>query len=129
MLSVDRTVLVRLITNDDPKEGRRAAALFESGPVFVPTTVLLETAIVLQHGYRLDRATLAKSLRAVLGLPNVVTQNALEVERALALLEAGLEFPDALHIASSGAAAALRTFDAELIRRAIAAGVRNVSFA
>lgn len=129
MLSVDRTVLVRLVTNDEPKEGRRAAALFESGPVFVPVTVLLETAIVLRHGYRLDRATLARSLRAVLGLPNVVTQNALEVDRALSLLESGLEFPDALHIAASGPAAEFRSFDAELVRTAKAAGLANVALA
>jgi predicted nucleic-acid-binding protein len=127
VLSVDCTVLVRLIANDDPKEGKRAAALFATDEIFVATSVLLETALVLQHGYRLERAALTKSLRCVLGLPNVVTQNPIEINRALLMVEDGMEFSDAVHIASSSSAAGFRTFDADLIRQAKAAGVRGVS--
>ena len=127
MLSVDCTVLVRLITNDDPKQGKRAAALFSSHEIFVSTTVLLETAIVLQYGYRVERATLAKSLRAVLGLPNVVMQNAPDINRALAMFEDGMEILGALHMASSTSATGFRTFDSELIRQGQATGVPDVA--
>ena len=111
MLTVDTTVVVRLITNDSPREARRAAALFASKKIFLPETVLLETAWVLRHAYGLEPDAIATSLRRLLGLANVTVADPLQMNRALQLYEQGLDFADALQLA----------------RRARAAGVRGVS--
>ena len=51
MLAVDANVIVRLITDDDPAQARRAARLFEGNEVQVTRTVLLETVHVLNASY------------------------------------------------------------------------------
>jgi predicted nucleic-acid-binding protein len=129
MISVDCSVLVKLLTNDDAAEGKRSAALFAAREVFIATSVLLEAALVLRHAYGLDRDTVARSLRAVLGLPKVVVQNAPDVQRALGLCEQGLDFPQALHLASSPAGTEFVTFDAALVRASQAAGIFGLSTA
>ena len=57
-------------------------------------------------------------LRGVAGLPNVELEDAGAVADALAALERGLDFADALHLASSGGATRFVTFDRRLVRRA-----------
>ena len=44
LIAVDTNVLVRLLTGDDPAQAARAAALFAQEHVFIPKSVLLETA-------------------------------------------------------------------------------------
>jgi len=127
VLTVDTTVVVRLVTNDDPKQAKKAAALFSSREVCVPLTVLLETEWVLRYAYRLKPETIAKSLRGLLGLPNVSVPQPLQLQRALQLYEQGLDFADALHMTTSGETSGFKTFDESLIERAQAAGVRSVA--
>ncbi len=57
-------------------------------------------------------------LRGVAGLPNVELEDTGAVADALAALERGLDFADALHLASSGGATRFVTFDRRLVRRA-----------
>ncbi len=127
MLTVDTTVVVRLITNDSPREARRAAALFAAKKIFLPETVLLETAWVLRHAYGLEPDAIATSLRRLLGLANVTVADPLQMNRALQLYEQGLDFADALQLAAGNGATDMRTLDPQLVRRARAAGVRGVS--
>ena len=118
MVAVDTNVLVRLLTNDHAAQAARAAAVFESGPVFIPKSVLLETEWVLRYSYGLGTAAIVRALRAVLGLPNVSVEDPNAVVVALRLCEQGLEFADALHVASSASAERFVTFDARLVKRA-----------
>lgn len=118
MLAVDTNVVVRLVTQDHPAQAARAAAIFRSGPVHIAKTVLLETAWVLGYAYDLDDVAIARVLRGVAGLPNVELEDAGAVADALAALERGLDFADALHLASSGGATRFVTFDRRLVRRA-----------
>jgi predicted nucleic-acid-binding protein len=127
VLTVDTTVVVRLITNDSPREARRAATLFASKKIFLPATVLLETEWVLRYAYALDPPTIATSLRRLLGLPNVTVADPLHLNRALQLYEEGLDFADALQLAGGNGATEMRTLDPQLVKRARAAGVRGVS--
>jgi predicted nucleic-acid-binding protein len=127
MVAVDTNVLVRLLTNDHAAQAARAAAVFESGQVFIPNSVLLETEWVLRYSYGLGTAAILRALRAVLGLPNVSAEDPSAVVAALRLCEEGLDFADALHIASSAPAGKLLTFDARLVKRA--AGVSPVKVA
>ncbi len=54
----------------------------------------------------------------VVGLPQVSVEDGRAVAEALALLEAGMDFADALHVASSREASRFATFDARLKKRA-----------
>ena len=117
MVAVDTNVLIRLVSNDHPSQAARAAAVFRSGPVFVAKSVLLEAEWVLRYSYDLDTEAILRALRAVLGLANVSVEDPAAAVTALRLCEQGLEFADALHLASS-ARAGLVTFDARLVKRA-----------
>jgi len=127
VLTVDSTVVVRLVTNDDPKQAKRAAALFASRNVAIPLTVLMETEWVLRHAYKVKPLAIARSLRGLLGLPNVSVAQPLEVQRALQWYEQGLEFSAALHLATAAGTQGFKTFDERLCERAQKAGLRGVS--
>ena len=118
MIAVDTNVLVRYLVEDDPAQTDRAETVLRSGAILVPDTVLLETAWVLRTGYRFDRAAIADGITKLLGLPGVQAEDRATVGQALAWYAQGLEFADALHLASSGRAEAFATFDRALRRKA-----------
>jgi predicted nucleic-acid-binding protein len=118
MIAVDTDVLVRLLVRDDDVQAGRAAALFEQNEIFVCKTVLLETEWVLRFSYGLDGATILAALKGVVGLPRVSVEDGPAVAEALDLLESGMDFADALHLASSREAAQFVTFDRRLNKRA-----------
>jgi len=118
VVAVDTDVVVRLVTQDHPAQAARAVAIFRSGPVPIAKTVLLETARVLGYAYDLDQGAIARVLRGVAGLPSVELEDARAVADVLAAPEQGLDFADALHLASSGGATRFVTFDRKLVRRA-----------
>jgi predicted nucleic-acid-binding protein len=118
MIAVDTNVVVRLVVGDDEVQSRRAATLFEQNEVYVCKTVLLETEWVLRFSYRLDGAAVLNALKGVVGLPQVSVEDGPAVAEALELLSAGMDFADALHVASSRGAAHFATFDKRLKSRA-----------
>lgn len=117
MIAVDTNVLVRLLTNDNAAQAARAAAVFRAEPVFVPKTVLLESEWVLRYSYGLPTAAIAVAFLALLGLPTVTIEDAPAAYLAIRMLERGIDFADALHLASSAAAERFVTFDARLVKR------------
>jgi predicted nucleic-acid-binding protein len=118
LIALATNVVVRLLVDDDPGQTRRARALLAAGTVLVTPTVLLETEWVLRGAYGIDRAAVARSLRALLGLPVVALLHAQATAQALAWFEAGLDFADALHLALSEEAETFVSFDARLVKRA-----------
>ena len=101
MKAVDTNVIVRYLVADDPDQFRRANAVMGKEAVFIPTSVLLETAWVLSSRYGIDRGRIADRLRAVLGLPDVSVADPVAVDQALEWYERGLDYADALHLALS----------------------------
>lgn len=118
MIAVDTNVIVRIVTHDDPEQAQRAVALFERERIFIAKTVLLEVEWVLRFSYQLPREVIAPTLRKVLGLHNVEVENPDDVFIALNGYEQGLDFADALHLASSGSAEGFATFDQKMAKRA-----------
>lgn len=118
MIAVDTNVLVRIATNDDPAQARRALAVMRSDRVFVSRTVLLETAWVLRHAYGLDDAAIGGALSTLAGISTVDIDARSDVLRALAWHAAGMDIADALHLASSAASSAFVSFDRPLAKRA-----------
>jgi predicted nucleic acid-binding protein len=116
MLAVDTNVVVRLLVNDDQRQGATARRLFESEEIFVGVTVLLESAWVLESVYELDAADAAQALRGLLGLANVRVEDAGTVAAALEATGKGLELADALHLLRAPAGTDFATFDRSLAR-------------
>ena len=117
MVAVDTNVVVRLLTQDHPAQAARAVKIFRSSPVFIPKSVLLETEWVLRYSFELGSDAILRALRGVLGLPNVSVEDPAAVAMAITLFEQGLDFADALHVASSTPANRFVTFDARLAKR------------
>ena len=127
MVAVDTNVLVRLVVADHAAQTARAVAVFRSGPVFIAKSVLLEAEWVLRYSYKLGDEAILRSMRAVLGLENVSIEDPSAIAAALRLLEQGLDFADALHIASSAQAERFVTFDAKLVKRARRASTLEIA--
>lgn len=118
MIVLDTNIVVRLIVADDPDQTARVEKLLRREEAHVPLTVILETAWVLRHGYKLSRAVVVSSLRALAGLATVFIEDEAAVRRALDWHEAGLDFADALHLAGLAPSDNFVTFDRDLVRRA-----------
>ena len=118
MTAVDTNLLVRLLTRDDEAQYQKAVAAFGGVEVLIPATVWLETEWVLRYAYGFDVARIAMTFRNVLGLPNVHTPEAGRILTALEWHQQGLDFADALHLASSQDAEVFLTFDQEFVRKA-----------
>lgn len=127
MIAVDTNVLVRLLAEDDAHQAAAARSLFASGPVWIAKTVLLEAAWALRSAYGAEDLAIRDAFTKLLGLKNVHTEDELSVTNALALTAHGIEFADALHLASRPPGAAFFSFDRSFVRRARRAGARDVS--
>lgn len=123
MHAVDTNVLVRLLTNNDPEQTRRATALFKKETIFIPKTVLLETEWVLRRLYRLDGNVVVNAFRKLSGLANVEIEQPLVIIQALQWCEEGMDFADALHLASSQRANKFATFD-EKMKKSVRTGTK-----
>jgi predicted nucleic-acid-binding protein len=126
MTAVDTNVVVRLLVEDDPEQTEIARRVFASGPIWVAKTVLLETAWVLRSGLRWDELSIRDYLVKLVGLPYVQVEDEPAVTHALALVDHGVDFADALHL-SSPPGAHFVSFDRSLVRRAQRAGAANIS--
>jgi len=118
MIAVDTNLLVRLLTSDDPSQARRAAKIMESDDIFIPKTVMLETEWVLRHAYGIKKINIIKGFQRLLGLRNVEVEDPDTVLKAISWYDSGLDFADALHLASSKRAEKFATFDSALIKKA-----------
>lgn len=114
MVAVDTNVVVRLLTLDDDKQGARAKRLFSSNRIFLPKTVLLETEWVLRRLYKFERDQVTDALRNLIALETLQTEDPQASRLALDWADEGLDFADALHLASSLAVGRFATFDAKL---------------
>ncbi len=114
MTAVDTNVVVRALVRDDPAQAKRADAALADGPIWLAKSVLLETEWVLRSAYALDRSTVNRAIVGLVGLEGTSTEDYPTVVRALGWHLAGLDFADALHLASAGPARELATFDRRL---------------
>jgi predicted nucleic-acid-binding protein len=124
--AVDTNVLVRYLVADDAAQFRHARRVMESGGVFVAKSVLLETEWVLRRALALKRPQLLAVLDGLAGAAEVELEDRVTVLRAIEGFRAGMDFADALHVASRGPAADFVTFDRDLASAARKAGVEGV---
>lgn len=117
MIAADTNVVVRLLVNDDRVQARKAAALFADNDVLLSKTVLVETEWVLRFSYEIGRGEIHDALLAILGMPRVHCEEPRQVAQALAWFRQGMDFADALHLASAVGAERFVTFDRKLVAR------------
>ncbi len=118
MIAVDTNLLVRILSNDDPIQARRAVKILKSDDIFIPKTVLLETEWVLRHAYEIGRSNIIIGFKKLLGLPNVSVEDPDIIYQAISWYENKFDFADALHLASSRRCLSFATFDSSFIKKA-----------
>ena len=118
MVAIDTNIAVRLLVNDDPAQTKKVVELFNSNEVFIPKTVILETEWVLRGVYQIERVRANAAIRALLSLERVVVEDEPSLFAALDSHENGMDFADALHLASSQRADGFATFDSSMKTRA-----------
>jgi predicted nucleic-acid-binding protein len=123
VIAADTNVVVRLLTDDEPRQTAQARRLFEAETVFLAKTVILETEWVLRRLYRIDPLPVARALSGLVSLPNVRCEDEAAVRQALDWKRDGKDFADALHLASSRTAARFATFDQHMIKTAAKTGL------
>jgi predicted nucleic-acid-binding protein len=117
MIGLDTNVLARYYVHDraDAEAQRQhlaARRIVEAGqPLMVCKTVALELEWVLRGYYRFAPAEVAAVFAHLLALSHVTVEDRTAVERALANVDAGIDFADALHHASYSGCTSVATFD------------------
>ncbi len=119
MISIDTNVIVRVVTADDPDQLAVALKVMRLDGLWLCKTVLLEIEWVLRYSYRLSPQTIREAIIRLLGYPNLSVEGPEAVEVALDLYAAGMDFGDALHLASSNGADRFMTFDRALSKAAL----------
>ena len=114
MLAVDTNVVVRFLLNDDQAQANIARRLVEGHDIRVPSTVLLETEWVLRSAARLRPDRIHRLLTDFIRLPRVTVEARERATQALDWFEQGMDFADAMHLASAADCDAFATFDRKL---------------
>ena len=118
MRAVDTNVLVRLLVNDESAQAEAAQRAMAAEPAFILKTVMIELEWVLRGAYGRSRAEIATSIESLLAAAGIIVEDSAAHEQAVAWFKQGMDFADALHLASSGHADAFITFDSNLRRQA-----------
>jgi predicted nucleic-acid-binding protein len=126
MLAIDTNIVVRYLTEDDPRQSKRARELIDGGAVFVSTTVLLETDWVLGSAYGYAPREITAALTEFAGLPTVSIEDPDLAAYALKCAVGGMDFADALHLGRAEGCEAFVTFDRDLAKSARAMGLEKV---
>jgi predicted nucleic-acid-binding protein len=110
MIGLDTNILVRYLTQDDPRQSRQATEIIEQRlteetPGFVSIVAMVEMVWVLERAYRLPAHKIASAVERMLQTDVLVIENEQEVFTAMiALKEGKASFADAV-IAGLGARA------------------------
>ncbi len=120
MIAVDTNILVRYAVKDDSRQTAISTNFLATHQCFVLKTVLIELVWVLESnsGYALPRNIVEERLRHISGLPDIVVQDSYQVALALDWYSSGMDFADALHLASSLDLKGFATFDRRISDKA-----------
>lgn len=120
MMVLDTNVVIRYLIKDDKQQAVLAYELLARHECFILKTVLLETAWVLSSkvGYSLPKEHVVERLTHLMGLPNVFMEDAEQAFTALKWYEKGMDFADALHLATQQPQDVFATFDKKMASKA-----------
>jgi predicted nucleic-acid-binding protein len=109
VIGLDTNVVIRYLTQDDPKQAPLASRLFEHSlsaerPGFISLITLCEIAWVLAESYDADKSRIRGVVEGLLGSKQIVVEDADLVWKALRAWEkSSADFSDALLGASLAA--------------------------
>jgi predicted nucleic-acid-binding protein len=106
-----------MLLGDDPVQSPLAEKIVEEG-VFIPITVLLETAWLLGSRYEFGREAVAAYLKALIDLPCVSISNPETMQWAINRLSERGDPADLMHLAASEGVSEFVTFDKNIMRDA-----------
>jgi predicted nucleic-acid-binding protein len=127
MRAIDTNVLVRLLMKDDPAQLARVTTMLRAATACAMPTVILETEWVLRSVYRLKPGEILFGLRGLLGLAELRIEMPEAVAQGLDWFEQGMDFADALHLATVRNRTGIATFDRDFIRTAARLGLTTVA--
>ena len=124
MIGLDKNILVRYLTQDDPIQSAKATEIIErrltsENPGYVSIVVMVETVWVLDRAYGLTAQEIAAAVERVLQTDVLVVENEQEVFTAMTALKTGQgSFADALITALGARRGCSRTltFDQKALR-------------
>lgn len=118
MIALDTNVIIRLVMNDDKKQTAASLRALEGEErVLLLNTVLQETVWVLQSVYDASREDVLEALQRILSIAMPETPM---VSQALEWFRDGMDFADAVHLATATAArcGTLYSFDSPFAKAA-----------
>lgn len=118
MRAVDTNVLVRVFVHDDSRQVAAVVQALSVEPIFIPKSVLVEFEWVLRGVYGQSRIAIAAAIDGLLAKADVEVEDSIAIAQALQWFESGMDFADAVHLASSHHVTSFLTFDVSMRRRA-----------
>ena len=118
MVAIDTNVVTRLLVADDAQQHDRAVTLLEQNDVYITQSVLLEVEWVLRDAYGFKRELLLPTFQRLLETKGVYIEDEFATAMALKGYAMGVDFADAMHLASARSAKQFATFDKRLRKRA-----------
>jgi len=119
MIVLDANLLVRLATNDAPKERATVTDLLGKHECRISKTVLLETEWVLRSRYDYSPELFADFADYLLALSSLSIEDESVVRWAVDAARGGIDFADAMHLAVAVMSdESFYTFDKKLHRKA-----------
>jgi predicted nucleic-acid-binding protein len=116
MIAVDTNVLLRFLINDSEAQHQKAFRLFSEHAVYILKTVLLETEWVLRGSFELSHTVISEAFQKLLLQKGVHIEDRFAVMKAMTLYDQGMDFADALHLASLPDHYTFVSFDKKLIK-------------
>ena len=96
MTAVDTNVLVRLVTEDPPRQAAPTPLLFASEPICIAKTYCSKPLWVLRSLYGFENDAIVDAFMKLLGLPKVHVEDKSSIAAALFLKFYGIGLADAL---------------------------------
>ncbi len=102
MIGLDTNILIRYLTQDDPKQSAKATEILErrltpSNPGFVSVVAMVETVWVLDRAYDFTNQEIATAVERLLQVEVLAIENEQQVFTAMVALKQGRgSFVDAL---------------------------------
>ena len=118
MLTIDTNILLRYALNDNAKLSTKAKEIIEGNTCYVPLLALAETGFVLGSVYEAKPAEVVAYAKSMMQQKNLRFEHVSRVLQALAGVEAGVDWFDALLWAAAPVQNEFATLDKKFARKA-----------
>ncbi len=118
MIALDTNMIVRFLVRDHERQYKIVEKYFLENEICVQPTVLLEAEWVLRAVMNIPKAKVMAAFEGLMEMRNVEVADSQAVSRAIEWAKQGLDFADALHLATCGASESFVSFDRNFARKA-----------